>query len=75
MNTIGEGITLFWSGHEAEVAQGTGRALGAFLPPDATSPAGRWWPVPRTPPTAWNSAHGRSANAEQVSELVKLAND
>lgn len=36
-NTIGEGITLFWSGHEAEVAfrKELVERLGAFLPPDA----------------------------------------
>ena len=52
-NTIGEGITLFWSGHEAEVAfrKDLVERLGAFLSPVRA----RWWPAPRTPPTcAWN---------------------
>lgn len=57
-NTIGEGITLFWSGHEAEVAfrKELVERLAPSCRPTLLSPVrARWWPAPRTPPTcAWN---------------------
>ena len=80
-NTIGEGITLFWSGHEAEVAfrKELVERLGAFLPPDAIVTRPSALVACATDATDLRMELPlmvvEPANAEQVSELVKLANE
>ncbi|WP_300832215.1 FAD-binding oxidoreductase, partial [uncultured Bilophila sp.] len=80
-NTIGEGITLFWSGYEAEAAfrKELVQRLGAFLPPDAIVTRPSALVACATDATDLRMELPlmvvEPANAEQISELVKLANE
>lgn len=77
-NTIGEGITLFWSGHEAEVAfrKELVERLGAFLPPDAivTRPSALVACATDAHRLAHGtSAHGRGARQRGTGERIGQA--
>ncbi len=80
-NTIGEGITLFWSGYEAEVAfrEELAQRLRNFLPPDAVVTRPSALVACSTDATDLRMELPlmvvEPADAEQVSELVKLANE
>lgn len=80
-NTIGEGITLFWSGYEAEAAfrKELVQRLGAFLPPDAIVTRPSALVACATDATDLRMELPlmvvEPADAGQISELVKLANE
>lgn len=76
-NTIGEGITLFWSGHGggSRLPQGTGRAPGRLPAADAIVTRPSALVACATDATDLRMELPlmvvEPANAEQVSELVK----
>ena len=80
-NCIGEGITLFWSGYESEVAfrKELVERLSAFLPADAIVTRPSALVACATDATDLRMELPlmvvEPSNAEQISELIKLANE